>query len=438
MTTHTMPQKAAPAAASAKPGLPPARVGYKHTKLGWIPEEWKVTRFGDMTSLLTNGFVGTATTQYTDAPDGIPYVQGYNVKEFTIDYHGMCKVNRTFHEKNAKSRLRVGDLLTIQTGDIGVTAAVPDDLEGANCHALVISRFKEQEAFPGYYLQYLNAPIGRAMIRRIETGSTMKHINVGDLKREWVIQPTLPEQRRIAAVLGAWDRAMATVQQLLAAQQERKRGLMQELLTGRRRFKGFGGKWKSHRLGDLFERVTRKNAVGEEHVLTISAQHGLIDQREIFNKSVAGANLAGYYLLRNGEFAYNKSSSNGYPVGAIKRLDRYEQGILSVLYICFALKPGAANSDFMAAYFDAGMLDEGIGAIAQEGARNHGLLNVSTTDFFDLDVHIPDEAEQEAIAKAIGALNKETESIQNYLNHLTAQKRGLMQQLLTGQIRVKA
>jgi type I restriction enzyme S subunit len=268
-------------------------------------------------------------------------------------------------------------------------------------------------------------------------GQAITRITLETLRGFEFLFPPVKEQRRIAAVLGAWDRAIATVQQLLAAQQQRKRGLMQELLTGRRRFKGFKGKWKNYRLGEFFERITRKNNVGDTHVMTISAQHGLINQREIFNKSVAGANLAGYYLLKHGEFAYNKSSSNGYPFGAIKRLERYEQGILSVLYICFRLKPGAGHTDFFAAYFDAGMLDKGIGLIAQEGARNHGLLNVSTTDFFDIDLHIPDENEQAVIAKAVGALNKETEAIQNYLDHLTTQKRGLMQQLLTGAVRVK-
>src|SRR5690606_33363088 len=112
-------------------------------------------------------------------------------------------------------------------------------------------------------------------------------LNLKELGGIRIPLPQIPEQRRIAEVLGTWDRAIATAQQLLAAQQQRKRGLMQELLSGKKRFPGFEGKWKVRRIGDLFERLTRKNDVNEEHVLTISAQHGLIDQREIFNKSVA-------------------------------------------------------------------------------------------------------------------------------------------------------
>ncbi len=400
-----------------------ARPGYKHTKLGWIPEEWEVARVGDACQVVNNLRAPLNVDERSGMVGTFPYygptgILGF-INEFRIDgtYCLIGEDGDHFLDYSTKPQT------ILVTGKFNV-----------NNHAHLVQGTEVCDT-EWFYRFFYHRNIIPHITRQ---GAARYKLNKAALEELLIAYPSsLPEQRRIAQVLGAWDRAIATVQQLLAAQQERKRGLMQELLTGKRRFKGFGGKWKSHRLGDLFERVTRKNTVGEEHVLTISAQHGLIDQREIFNKSVAGANLAGYYLLKKSEFAYNKSSSNGYPVGAIKRLDRYEQGVLSTLYICFALKPGAANSDFIAAYFDAGMLDEGIGAIAQEGARNHGLLNVSTTDFFDIDVHIPGEAEQAAIAKVVQALNKETEAIQNQLEHLTTQKRGLMQQLLTGAVRVK-
>ncbi len=411
------------------------RPGYKHTKLGWIPEEWEMNRIGPKIDLLVG--YPFASTGYSQT--GVRLLRCNNIKRGETSWDESVTVCWPKSSANLKRyEMQVGDLVIAMDGSlVGKSYAL---LSEGDLPALLlqrVARVRSKDIDTEYLKHWVGSNYFVRYCDAVKTVTAIPHIGHKDIQ-DWVLPiPPLPEQRRIAAVLGAWDRAIGTVQQLLAAQQERKRGLMQELLTGRRRFTGFGGKWKSHRLGDLFERVTRKNTVGEEHVLTISAQHGLIDQREIFNKSVAGANLAGYYLLKNGEFAYNKSSSNGYPVGAIKRLDRYDQGVLSTLYICFALKPGRANSDFMAAYFDAGMLDEGIGAIAQEGARNHGLLNVSTTDFFDLDVHIPDQVEQTAMAKAIGALNKETEAIQNYLNHLTTQKRGLMQQLLTGAVRVK-
>ena len=105
------------------------------------------------------------------------------------------------------------------------------------------------------------------------------------------------------------------------------------------RFKGYTDEWEQRKLGDLVDRVTRKNQdLVSELPLTISAQYGLIDQNEFFDKRVASKDVSGYYLIENGEFAYNKSTSTDAPWGAIKRLDRYENGVLSTLYIVFGIK----------------------------------------------------------------------------------------------------
>ena len=106
-----------------------------------------------------------------------------------------------------------------------------------------------------------------------------------------------------------------------------------------------------------------------------------MDQISFFNKTVASKDMSGYYLLMNGEYAYNKSYSVGYAFGSIKRLERYPMGALSTLYICFA--PKRFNSDFIKTYFDSLKWYKEIYMISAEGARNHGLLNVPTDEFFD-------------------------------------------------------
>jgi type I restriction enzyme S subunit len=116
--------------------------GYKQTEVGVIPEEWEVKELGSLTTLLTNGFVGTATTAYVERDDGVLYIQGYNVQENSFNFHGIKRVSNAFHVRNKKSCLQAGDLLTIQTGDVGVTTVVPPELAGANCHALIISRLE--------------------------------------------------------------------------------------------------------------------------------------------------------------------------------------------------------------------------------------------------------------------------------------------------------
>lgn len=175
-------------------------------------------------------------------------------------------------------------------------------------------------------------------------------------------------------------------------------------------------KWKAYRLGDLFERVTRKNSKLESNnVLTISAQYGLINQEEFFNKSVAGKNLKSYYLLKKGEFAYNKSYSIGYPMGATKMLEKYEDGIVSTLYICFKSKSNLVDNEYFKYYFESKEYYDELAKIAQEGARNHGLLNVSVKDFFNIKVMIPTLEEQEKIVKILQKVDLITKRYDNLL-----------------------
>lgn len=253
-----------------------------------------------------------------------------------------------------------------------------------------------------------------------------------------VALPPLPEQRQIAAVLGTWDRAIEQMADLLRTLRIRHRGLMHRLLTGQVRLPGYVGEWRHLELSDVFDRVNRRNSEGNTNVLTISAQQGLVSQGRYFNKNIASEVVTNYFLLRRGEFAYNKSYSAGYPMGAIKRLDQYDKGILSPLYICFRLRDNSEHeAAFFTHYFEGGCLNQAISEIAQEGARNHGLLNVGVGDFFAVRLIIPPAvAEQRAIADVLDASLREIRQHEAKLEALREQKRGLMQCLLTGQVRV--
>lgn len=174
------------------------------------------------------------------------------------------------------------------------------------------------------------------------------------------------------------------------------------------RFKGYTEDWEQRELEEIVERVTRKNQdLVSELPLTISAQYGLINQNVFFDKRVASKDVSGYYLIYNGEFAYNKSTSSDAPWGAIKRLDRYENGVLSTLYIVFRIRnEEAVNSDFLVTYYDTSNWHKDIQAVAAEGARNHGLLNIAPTDFFKTELMIPqDIEEQKKIGNYFKALN---------------------------------
>ena len=184
-------------------------------------------------------------------------------------------------------------------------------------------------------------------------------------------------------------------------------------------------------MSDFAERITRKNSNNETDLpLTISSKDGLVDQISYFNKTVASKDMSGYYLLRNGEYAYNKSYSVGYDFGSIKRLDRYPMGALSTLYICFALKKH--NTDFIKVYFDSLKWYKEIYMISAEGARNHGLLNVPTDEFFATKHYLPENtAEQRKIADFLIALERRIDAQQSLVDNLKKYKRGLFNQIFS-------
>lgn len=189
--------------------------------------------------------------------------------------------------------------------------------------------------------------------------------------------------------------------------------------------------WENRPLSTVFNRITLKNKENNQNVLTISAQYGLISQLDFFNKSVSAKDITGYYLLHKGDFAYNKSYSNGYPYGAIKPLKLYDKGVVSTLYICFKPKESYSNyGDFFEHYFEAGVQNNDIGKVAQEGARNHGLLNIGIQEFFnEVNVLIPSFEEQQKIADCLSSLDELIELQEQKLVALKQHKKGLMQQL---------
>ena len=206
--------------------------------------------------------------------------------------------------------------------------------------------------------------------------------------------------------------------------------MKEKKLVPKLRFPGFTEPWEQRKLGEIVERVTRKNNGQSDRPLTISAQDGLVDQCEYFDRQVASRDMSNYYLIKKGEFAYNKSYSDGYPFGAIKRLDYYDKGALSTLYIIFKIVDDRIGSDFMVAYYMTSLWHKEISKRAAEGARNHGLLNISTEDFFTSELKIPNDIkEQIKVGKFVNQFDQYITLHQRKLEHLKLKKKSLLQKL---------
>jgi type I restriction enzyme, S subunit len=398
-----------------------------------LPSEWQMVSIEKIANKVTDG--EHITPERSES--GILLLSARNVQNGYLSLKDVDYIPEHEYQRIIKRcHPEYGDVLISCSGTIGRVCIVPQNIRFTlvRSAALIKPSDKINASFLSNVLRsnFVQNQILRALNQSAQANLFINHIN------SLVIPlPPLLEQCKIAEVLGVWDESIDLLEKLIGRVRSRKQGLMQQLLTGKKRFKEFeGSEWKRYHFKDIFKRITRKNTVNNSNILTISGTHGLINQRDFFNKRVAADNLDGYYLIEKGEFAYNKSYSNGYPLGAIKRLDQYDAGVLSTLYICFGLSNSLNSGDFMAHYFESGIFNKEIYGIAQEGARNHGLLNIGVNDFFELFLRIPSLPEQEKIAAVLSAADEEISTLEKQLAAYKQQKLGLMQQLLTGRIRI--
>ena len=270
------------------------------------------------------------------------------------------------------------------------------------------------------------------------TGTGQKVLSFLDLQKMSLRVPSYEEQKNISTYFDMFDNLITLQQRKYDKLVNVKKSMLEKMFPreGAKvpeiRFEGFTDDWEQRKLSDIVERVTRKNQDLESELpLTISAQYGLIDQNEFFDKRIASKDVSGYYLVKNGEFAYNKSTSTDAPWGAIKRLDRYDMGVLSTLYIVFSiLEEDKTDSDYLVTYYDTALWHKGVQAVAAEGARNHGLLNISAEDFLETSLQLPQDVEEQ---KLIGKYFKKLESLitlqQRKLEKLNNIKKSMLEKM---------
>ena len=245
------------------------------------------------------------------------------------------------------------------------------------------------------------------------------------------------EQKNIAAIFSCLDRLITLHQREHDKTVNIKKALLEKMFPKdgedkpEIRFAGFTEAWKQRKLGEFATRIVRKNKQLESALpLTISSTYGLVDQIAYFNNRVASRDVSNYYLIKRGEFAYNKSYSDGFPWGTIKRLDRYEMGVLSTLYIVFSLNTDMVDSDYFVTYYETDNWHREVAIRAAEGARNHGLLNISAEDFFDTAFKYPKGiGEQVKIGQLFAELDRLIALHQRELTKLQNIKKALLEKM---------
>ena len=318
--------------------------------------------------------------------------------------------------------LHLGNANVNQRFEHGMVSPAYKTYDISGCSIDLIAQWIKSDAAKRFF--YNATTVGASVCRR--------NVEWDTLYEQSLFLPSLPEQEKIANLLTLLSNRIEKQRQLIIALKKYKRGVFDAVFSQKLRLvpTELQKPWKQYKLSDFATRVTRKNGNRTDIPLTISAQYGLIDQRDFFSKMVASTDMSGYYLLQKGEFAYNRSTSNEYPFGSIKRLELYPMGAVSTLYLCFAIKEEVVNSDLAKWYFESSQWYKGINNICAEGARNHGLLNVPTDGFFNTVHTLPsDPNEQLAVVDYLSNIQKKYEAAQRCLQAIENLRSGLLQQL---------
>ena len=267
--------------------------------------------------------------------------------------------------------------------------------------------------------QFLNQALQTA-------GTKMPRAEWKTIAEAYFAVPQAEEQEKIGILFHKLEQLIAAEKRKLLLLEQKREAYSQKVFSYGSHHGEDAKHWKTMRLGDIATRITRRNKGRSNLPLTISARDGLIDQRHFFSKQVASKNLDNYILLQRGEFAYNKSTSSDSPWGTIKCLGRYDQGCVSTLYICFSTH--SVDPQFITTLFNSPIWHREIQAIATEGARNHGLLNISPKDFFDIQLQIPDSlSEQKHIGRFFAAYEQLIRQTAKRIGLLEKKKKALLQ-----------
>ena len=389
-------------------------------------DAWEQRKVSEVAEICAGGTPSTGIEKYWH-PKEIPWLSSGEVHKKYITYTDN-KISVEGLNNSSARMIPANSVLIALAGQGKTRGTVAINRISLTTNQSIAAMIFSKEIVPEFV--FCNLENRYEEIRRMSSGDGSR----GGLNKQIVGEIEIPytskeEQAKIGAYFSKLDYLITLHQRKYDKLQVLKKAMLEKMFPKNGssvpeiRFKGFTDAWEQRKLGEVVERITRKNENLESTLpLTISAQYGLINQNEFFDKRIASKDVSGYFLVRNGEFAYNKSTSSDAPWGAIKRLDRYESGVLSTLYIVFKiLDERKTSSDYIVTYYNTDLWHKGIQAIAAEGARNHGLLNVAPADFFETNLTMPkDYAEQQQIGSFFQQLDhlitlhqRELEKLQN-------------------------
>ena len=392
-----------------------------------IPSGWNHAPLHHLTDRIIVGLAMGVTQYYCD--EGTCLIRNQNIRPNRFDDSETLCVTESFAATQKNKRLRPNDVITVRTGSkIGSTCVVPAKYVAALTFTTLITSPSPDILSSQFLSYYVNSHLGRAEVHRLMAGGGKGNLNSSELKKFRLLVPPLSEQTHISVILSAWDRAIELTERLIAAKQNRKRALMQQLLTGKVRFAEFDCEpWREVRLGDVFTERREPNYI-DMPLLSITANNGVVHRDTLDRKDNSNADKSKYLRICPGDIGYNTMRM----WQGVSALSGHE-GIVSPAYtIC--TPSSDVDSVFMSYLFkfppmvhlfrrySQGMVDD--------------TLNLKFSSFARIKARVPPQEEQAKIGAVFAAIDEEIKCFKCRAAGLSNQKDGLMQQLLTGKIRV--
>lgn len=371
---------------------------------------WEQRKLSDIYASIGNAFVGTATPYYVES--GHFYLESNNIKDGQINHNSEIFINDEFYEKQKDKWLHTGDMVMVQSGHVGHAAVIPEELDNSAAHALIMFRHPKEKIEP-YFLNYqYQTNKSKKKIEEITTGNTIKHILASDMQ-EFVVDITnYDEQKKIGSYFQKLDHLITLHQRKCEETKSLKKYMLQKMFpengncVPKIRFSGFADAWEQRKLKDYLEVSREKNkteSYGKEDVLSVSGEHGIVNQIEFQGRSFAGVSVANYGVVEAGDVVYTKSPLKSNPYGIIKT-NKGKTGIVSTLYAVYKPRMNT-NSEFVQIYFELdSRMNSYMHPLVNKGAKND--MKVSDENALKGPVAFPELEEQNAITQYFDKLDR--------------------------------
>lgn len=399
---------------------------YHRTSIGMLPRAWNAIRLKQLTTKITDGEHITPKRSVK----GYYLLSARNILDNAVSLEDVDYVEAEEYERIRKRcNPEWRDVLISCSGTIGRVAIVPENLHAVMVRSAAL--IKPNHAAIDYnFLKFsLQSQLVQQQILLSLNQGAQANLFLNHIEKLIIPCPPIPEQQRIAAILLSWDTAIDKTQKLIDQIKLRNKGLAQQLLTGKKRLKGFKGEWKKVSVGDVTENFSRRNnKLVDARIYSVTNSSGFVFQSDHFSREVAGEDLRSYKIIRKGEFAYNPARIN---VGSIAYFSE-DAGIISSLYVCFRTND-LVEDEFLYYWLSLDKTKHDFETFGEGGVRIYLWYEL----FAKIKIMLPRVQEQRAIVALLRSAAEEISRHEERLIQLKDQKKGLMQKLLTGEIRVK-